>query len=275
MPAIINSGIVIGSRTATAGEDGRASYSVQKFYECDTYNISPVDMGLLIGMNTGDLYDGKIIKNLSLAEGTDQNMWILTITYGDNALTDPGTNPLDEPWDFQISFGQSEVPIDFDSAGRGILNTAGDPFAEFLMVQRSYPVLTATKNFAELPYDLINQYADTINRDQFRNAAPGTLKIERFTNGGKQTASYLGELITYYPITVEISYNRDGWKEVVLNTGFRQLVDGEKKDILVDGEKITTPVLLRKDGTKADDDEPAYKLVFDKYRNTSFGRLFI
>ncbi len=177
--AVINIIPIAGSRTANQDKDGKVSYSASFSLLTNNQSDSPNFVGFNQPFFVGEIYDGYPIQSVAIAETSDPCQWTITVNYGEGE--NPDENPLSEPWVYSVSYEQHEVPIDYDISGRPILNTAGDPFQEALFIDDARPTLTASKNFGYFPWNIANQYCNTVNRDSVFGAGPGTLKFERLT----------------------------------------------------------------------------------------------
>lgn len=260
-----------GSRKASGNKDNQ---SFTRIYTLQTSDAAepPELVATYLPWSVGDFINGWAITNIAIDESSlDGCQWEVTVDYGTSEASDP--NPLNEPWTYAVSYESHQVPIDYDIHQRPILNTAGDLFAEYMMRDDSRPVLTASRNFPSFPFNVANQYANTINRDSVFGADPRTLKFERIT-GQQQRTKINGNDLTYFSVTIEITYQREGWQRKVLNQGLREKKDGKLVPIKIKGKDITAPVLLKQDGTKSEPSEPPYVLKFDLYREQNFQPLF-
>lgn len=263
-----------GSRSAKRNKSGEVVYSASFVVTTANDTVSEVAVGSWVNNQFGDYYLGFPIQSLDCQESNEARQWIVSVTYG-KTKQNLEADPRNEPAVLSVSYENHQIPIDFDVTGKPIVNTAGDPFADFTMTDQARPVLTWEKNLPDFPWTVANTYANKINRDTIFGAEPGTLKFEKPT-AKQQYATVNGEDITYFSVSFTLSYDPEGWNNKPrLNEGYRELDDdGEKKDILIDGEKINTPVLLDEEGKKAEEGTPPHLLVFKRYRDIKFGDIF-
>ena len=261
-----------GSRSASQDSEGGVSYSVSLSILTDDQTDSPNFIGSNQPYTVGEIYDGWPITSIEIDETDDPCQWTMTLAYG-SVDGEEEENPLDEPWIYSVNYEQHQTPVDYDIHQRPILNTAGDLFSEYMMADSARPTLTGNKNFASFPWSVANQFCNTINRDSVFGAPPETLKFERLS-GQQQTTTFNGEPLTFFAVTVELTFNRDGWKRKVLNQGLREKKEGKLTTIKLNGKDITQPVLLDAQGQRAAEGAPPHVLSFDLYRSQNFAPLF-
>ena len=139
------------------------------------------------------------------------------------------------------------------------MNSAGDWFDPPLVRDDSRPVLTIVRNEADFDPEIADSYRDTVNDDYFFGAAAGRVKCVSIT--GKQLFS--ADVLPggfYWVVTYTFQFNRDGWASPLLDQGFRRLVSGSRRAILVDGQPASAPVLLDgSGGVLTPGDPPVYQ----------------
>ncbi len=273
MASIISIAPIPGNRSASQDKDGNVVYSASYSILTDDDATSELYVANHCGFNVGSSYNGMPIQSINIEESSDPRQWTLSLTYGKiKQESDP--DPRNQPAVLSVSYENHQRPIDYDATGKPIVNTCGDAFSDYTMVDEARPVLTFKKNMSDFPWTVANTYSNKVNRDTIYGCEPGTLKFER-VSGNQQYATVNGEEITYYDVTYEISYDPEGWNnKPVLNIGYRELVDGVKKNIQIDGKDITTPVLLDEDGKRAEEGTPPHLLTFKKYRDITFEPIF-
>lgn len=270
--AIINIIPIPGSRSASSDKDRRVEYSASFSILTSNQFDSPNYVGFNQPFSIGEIYDGWPISNINIDETDDPCQWTMTITYGsDDTEQDP--NPLNEPWVYSVNYDSEQVAVQRDVHNRPILNTAGDFFDSVMEIDQAAPTLTARRNFPSFPWNIANQYTNTINRDSVFGASPKTLKFMRLSGQQQQTKVNDQDLI-YFDVSVEIAFRRDGWNRKVLNQGFREKKDDELVPIKIKGKDITSPVMLKRDGTRAELASPPHVIDFQVYREQNFGALF-
>ena len=261
-----------GSRSASQTIDGKITFTASYQMLCNK-EYSPSYVSSHQPFNVGDIVDNWPVTSVSIKETDEPTRWIIDLTYGHIDM-DQDVNPLNRPWEYSIRYENHQVPVEKDIKNKPIVNTAQEVFQELVMVDQARPVLTAKRNFLDFPWGICNKYSNTLNRDTFFGAAPETLKIDRINPTNQKT--YIDGLeLKYFELVVEMAYNPETWKRKILNIGYNELIDGEKKRILDDqGIEVQIPVLLDKEGRKLEQDAPEHYVEFDLYRKTPYVPLF-
>ena len=272
MSITIETNPIPGSRSASQDETRKITFQELFRVVVTSDEVgNPVDVAKELDYSIGQTYRGFEITNLSLNETDDVKTWILTITYGRTFLFED--DPREEDWEFSITYDLKTIPVDFANDGSPITNTAHDAFAEYVQADDARCVLNARKNYKDFPFTLRDNY-NTLNREEFQGAAKKTLKFEKMSVN-EIKAKWKDDDITYYDVSIELAYRKEGWTKKLLNTGYRELDDeGKQKDIFIDGNPITTPVLLDVDGKKAEVGSTPHVLEFELYREVDFEELF-
>ena len=81
----------------------------------------------------------------------------------------------------------------------------------------------------------------------------------------------------YWVVEWTIEYNPDTWQAKILNQGYRQIVSGVRRNILIDGAPATAPVPLDSSGVALVppvDSSNIVVLAFDIYPAINFGTTF-
>jgi hypothetical protein len=237
-------------RTASIGDENKREYTRTFSVITDSPNTGPAIVRTAAGIPVrGDYYTtGTEFDLLAYALNIESScisadglQWIVNVDYGfiDN---DGETNPLSEPSTESWSFQQFTRATDQDVNGNAIVNSAGDPFAQAVQVDDSRPVLSVTRNQATFNAPLAYLYKDKTNRDPFRGAPAGTVKVMDIS-GQQQHDQTFG---TYWQVKVEVQFNIEGWDKVLLDQGFRELdgTSGELKPITNNGVVVSDPHLL-------------------------------
>ena len=196
-------------------------------------------------------------------------------------------SPLMQPPDVSITFAGSNEPIDTDTEGYPITNSAGEAFDPPITKDHSDMVIRYTRN--ERTYDKLvaADYKDAVNSDTFLGFAPGHVLISMFDSVQMQAANLI-----YYRVSREFRVRYDevktrdgggaiqtqvfGWTKRIRDEGFREWVgtntDGSPKyKEILDGQglKISQPQLLDGLGFKLSDaaikNPPLPELCFFKY----------
>ena len=253
-----------------------------------------------------DAYSYQLRADLSSRTGKESNyVWTAIVHYSpiDNARTTfknpgdmiavPTNRPVSWWWDREVY--TRTVDKTFDN--KPVLNAASEPFDEQIEEEETRGVLVAEKNVANLGlvigYNRL--YEGAVNSVTWNHATYGISLGPRTTlcrevSSGPVTieGSY-----SYYRVTFRfaIKENNGTWDHEELNRGFRAKdpndLNGPSKEIyrealVPDGnggfktvnQKITSPVLLKPDGTDAMDDPLlANYLKFRTKREVSFDAL--
>lgn len=159
-------------------------------------------------------------------------------------------NPLEEPADITWSTSSETTIATRDRNGGALTNTAGDPFAD-IEIELTRLDITIEKNVAKVP-PWILRYHNAVNKSSTRIGGltfpKETLKVTQIRIGKKDKKNG----IYFYPLTLEIRFQEETWKERRLNTGRRErlhisprLPDTKLVQIAdKDGQPIDDPVFL-------------------------------
>jgi hypothetical protein len=213
---------------------------------------------------------GAVIKSVDgSCDSPDGRQWTITVQYGPWTSKPREENPLDEPEEVEIGGEQRDRICDRDRTGAAVVNSAGDYFDPPVVRDESRPTLTIVRNEAYDSPDLSAEYSDTINDANFFGADAGTVKCGTITRRRQWHQAVPGGF--YWKTTYPFSLNRDGWRKSILDQGLRQVVSGARKQITVDGQLATSPVLLNGSGAiLAVAGTPVYR-GFDVYEAKDFG----
>ena len=178
-------------------------------------------------------------------------------------------NPLLRPAEVSWDGATYQDRLEYDLDGHAILNAAGDPYEEGLVVDRTRQILSITRNELRYDYELAQSYADVLNSDTFYGRAAGSAKMTMPKSSRKVEGKWI-----YWQTRYEIHFSRLGWSFLKLNQGPHYLdEDGVKKPNTMDGVATTKPVLLAADGTKlADEADPIFN-TFVGYPSLAFAPL--
>lgn len=205
------------------------------------------------------------VKSIKVSPvSNDPKTYHATVTYDNRVDNQPkALNPLDRPVIYQLEFQQFQRVVEVDIDGKPLMNTVGDMFDPPIVQDDSRPVLVATRNFKTLAeiVAIQQQYKDAVNLNTFYGAKAGQAKILSITAGEEKVDR--GQ--RYYPVTFRIAFKGEGdnWQREILNRGMRYKVTyldpGTEKKVsalrdTIGGTRITSPVLLNKDGSRYDRD---------------------
>jgi hypothetical protein len=207
--------------------------------------------------------------------------WMYSVVFGVPESSEQVENPVEEPAQIEMIFSQNEKLIERDIHGKPIQNTVGDRFDDVMTREDSQPILRVTRNepaaMALFGVDL----RDTVNRSPWQGAARRTVKFQAPTLRSK----YHRTLGTYYEKSYEFKFSDDTWRFILLNQGYYEKGDGEDDDgrakrirIRVNddgefdpnGDPVTTPIALTKEGRILPVDKEPIWLEFDGYREAMF-----
>jgi len=188
-------------------------------------------------------------------------------------------SPLNDPP--EISWGKvdSQEPIDEDLNGAAIATVNGEPIAG-VTKDLSDLVVTIKKNYAAVDLASTHQYLHSVNSDTFLDFAAGTGKMTGFNAKEKIADNVPGG--QYFEVTATVQFRypyqttaaRAWWKRV-RHEGYR--VKDANGDIGIGrtdkGEMISSPVLLKADGTEETTSANAHFLEFQIYQPLSYGAL--
>ena len=202
-------------------------------------------------------------------------IWDVTATYSTERVlnTVPTSDPTYITWDTE----QFQKPATQDKDGKGVVNSAGDPFIPAEQMDDSRRVVTVQKNLANVPTWILS-YQDAVNSDAFtidgRSIAIGEAKMQRVSVGPPEIRNGT----TFRQVTFVIALRRDGWAYKILDQGFNEKDPADttkRKAIYINGQLPSSPVLL--DGTGKAQTDPktanAVYLTFNVYKQQAFSSL--
>lgn len=156
------------------------------------------------------------------ADSDDSLNWVITVTYKKLANAtddseDSEDSPLDDKAEISWDFQQYEENVEFDQAGKAIKNSAGDPFQNPIVRDRSRAVLTVVQNEAQYSVNTALTYGDTINNNTFMSCPRYTLLCK--PPKAKKIFSTAVKIGYYWQVTYEFHLNPQGWLKRVLDAG--------------------------------------------------------
>lgn len=235
-----------GGRTGR-NDLGKRSYTRTFSLETSSQSEGPYAVGSHASVpEIGEAYPDDAAAwcvSLEVANSDPWKGWTVTANY--STEREIATNPTNDPaiitWDSE----QFQKPAIFSYAGTGILNSAGDPFDPPNMMDDSRRIVTVTKNLAVVPTWILT-YQDAVNSDSFVldgvTIGIGLAKIQRVAVGEEQTRNGTA----FRTVTFSIHLEKDGWLLEPLDAGFREIVSGNRVNILNDGDGLqpSAPVPL-------------------------------
>ena len=202
-------------------------------------------------------------------------IWDVTATYSTERVlsSTPTSDPTYITWDTE----QFQKPATQDKDGKGVVNSAGDPFIPAAQMDDSRRIVTVQKNLANVPTWILS-YQDAVNSDTFtidgRSIAIGEAKMQRVSVGPPEIRNGT----TFRQVTFVIALQRDGWAMKLLDQGYNEkdpTAPTGRKLIYLKGQIPSGPVLL--DGTGKAQTDPktanAVFLTFNVYKQQAFSSL--
>lgn len=202
-------------------------------------------------------------------------IWDVTATYSTERVlnTVPTSDPTYITWDTE----QFQKPATQDKDGKGVVNSAGDPFIPAEQMDDSRRIVTVQKNLTAVPSWILS-YQDAVNSDAFtvdgHSVAIGEAKMQRVSVGPPEIRNGT----TFRQVTFVIALRRDGWAYKILDQGFNEkdAADATKrKAIYINGQLPSSPVLLDGAGKAQTDPKTANAvyLTFNVYKQQAFSSL--
>lgn len=145
---------------------------------------------------------------------------------GETAPGEQPENPLSRPAKWRVTFERItetardayKVDENGDNIGgtKPIANSAGDPFDPGIQVDRSYPVITITKNLPNLELAKMEELENAVNKTNWKGRAPRTVRCV-----GVEAESNWENGYTFWAYTFSLAIKSDNWDERVLDAGYR------------------------------------------------------
>src|SRR5262249_18755392 len=161
------------------------------------------------------------------------------------------------PWEVDYNPTRYQKPLlrDLSEPSKRVLNTADDPFAGGVMVDRTRKTLVLVKPVLNWDPVMSDEYNDTLNLLPFLQGrhppgfAPQTCKLTI----GETRLPFPGNQTYFWRVRAEIDIDRRGWQSKPLNAGYHQKltvlgVPTRQKIILPGGLTPSSPVPLDADG---------------------------
>jgi hypothetical protein len=173
----------------------------------------------------------------------------VTVTFNGKDIAEGDVHPLSRPP--EISWGASEATapyfLDRSDPPKPTVNSAGDPFDQYLERDDGEMVITITINEATHDAAVADTFSRTVNIDPIvidgTTYAPGTLKLSPITatkvTERFETATSPPETIKYYRRTYTLKARHEGWRDRVTDIGTNELVPG----VLVTEAKKLKPIV--------------------------------
>ena len=185
--------------------------------------------------------------------------------------TQAPVSPLMQPPEVSVTFAGSNEPIDTDTEGLPITNSAGEAFDPPITKDHSDLVISYTRNERTYDMSVAADYKDAVNSDTFLGFPPGHVLITIFNSVPMQAANLI-----YYRVSREFRVRLDevktrdsggaiqtqvfGWVKRIRDEGFRERdgtdLDGSPKYKPIkdsEGTHLSQPHLLDGSGNKLPD----------------------
>jgi hypothetical protein len=143
------------------------------------FSDGPQRVASSIGISLSDPYvgDGEAdVKALVVSidpkpENNDPNMWVVTVEYStatseEKQNKDQTEDPTQEPPVYSVSFRNVNVPLEIDTQGNWVTNSAGDSFDPPIEVEESVVEITVERNEATLNLTQVYLYQNAVNSDE-------------------------------------------------------------------------------------------------------------
>jgi hypothetical protein len=145
-------------------------------------------------------------------------------------------------------------------------------------MDESRPVLTIKRNEPSFVGTLAIAYQDAVNTDSFAGANAGQCKIfnisaeKHIEPWGPEGAE---EDVTYWSVTYEIHFRREGWHKDILDQGRYEIESGDKLKAIEDSEDrpVADPVLLDGSGKQLPAGEDPVFLPYHVYKRLPYAPL--
>lgn len=186
---------------------------------------------------------------------------------GSQIVRDP--DPRNRPAQISTRWEQTTEVVRKDINGVLITNSANWPYDPPPTVERSYPVITVTKNVAMdspvLSIGYQKQYMEGVNDDEPWGQEQGIFRVV-----GLETHSEVENGVAYGVATLSLKVKWDGWLLSLVDAGFRDL-DGERIGLdPVTGAYPTEPVPLDGAGFELAAGETPEPIDWEVYRPMPF-----
>ena len=194
----------------------------------------------VIGVDTVGSSVVCVLQDIDCNCVSDDGMtWEMSLEFTNE--TGSNTNPLNEPYEYEVDMTSFSRIVDYDINNVPIVNTAGDFYSDPVEVNDFLPTLSATGNHLTFNFGLAYAYRNAVNSDNWNGFAPGTLQVLSI----KGTRMYQEDFGYYWKSTYQLMMNPDGFDVVLASRGLRERdSNGKLKNIKISGKDATEPVLL-------------------------------
>lgn len=197
--------------------------------------------------------------------------WKLSVKYTNEFTTEDGESPSKsgstpefDPAVIEWTTENFQLPVEEDTSGNGIVNSAGDPFDPLPVKDEMRVVCNISYNAASVPSTVLS-FANKINSSSVTmdglSIAKGEAKCQSVRVGGLQVRN--GDF--YRNVQFSFAILEGGWDLSILDQGFREREPRTNDLINItndgtqsgDGAQVTSPALLDGAGHKLADPSPA------------------
>lgn len=248
-----------------------------------------------------------VVAVVPAQDSADPRRWIVNIDYDtqpplpealqpESPTGDPGAeqtpadlpdNPLNRPAIWRGSFQQIQEVLrdayltdangDNIGGSKPVVNSAGFLFDPPVMVERSRPTLTITKNIPSLNIFALNDVVDSVNKTAWKGLEIRTARLV-----GVEFQSGLENGVFFWTVSWTFALKFDKWDIRVLDAGLAERVvvpsvpgqPGPQYEIrpILDpqGNPITEPVPLDGNGKRLAPNQPEVYLLFSGYKQRDF-----
>lgn len=183
----------------------------------------------------GDTWAAAKASDIS-ADEHDADPWTFVVTVDYTSSPNPSwtfpENPLSQPNKYSYTSESVTEPYFRDTDNKPVVNSAGEVYAQTPQRERSYGVITITRNVssyddatAESYRNLINSGSVSINGTTY---AARKLRIKQYDASGPNEQNG----VTYWTETIVIAKRPEGWDHVLEDRGLNELIDDELYPIL-------------------------------------------
>lgn len=128
-------------------------------------------------------------------------------------------NPLDRDPVYEVDYEEATEIVTHTAAGFPVLNSADLPYDPPLEDERSYAVVTVTKNLAVVKFDWLDQFVDSVNSVKWMNRPVRTCRIK---NIGYRPKSENG--VNFWEVRFRIKIRPQKWDKLVAEAGYYEVV---------------------------------------------------
>ena len=293
---------------SSATFQGNRQYAIQLKVQTSSWFVGPLQIIKQCGLQIGDFYQwpiteingtnslpaqpieqdtGSFLQSIKVEEDSEDGMqWKISLDYspfdvahelGVTNAADGAFSPLEMPPQVKWSEAKYERYKVEDAASptpNPFTNTVNDPIEDPPKTEETRPVLTFVRNEITYSDQYASQFKDAVNSDTFLGYPPNTVKCRSIT----AERVYASDWGYYWPVTYDFEFRDDpdgnGYTELILNAGFRQLVSGTPQTIVINGAPISSPVPLTQAGLYTPGSTPYY-LEFTMFPSIQFAQLNI